>query len=168
MGSIFAYGSLMGDNTFRHYRGRRARLPGHHRSFNHASTLRWGTRDHPCPILGLSPGGECWGVVFEIPPKEEKEVLRQLDRREGAREYRRAQEEVETPAGPVESWVWLTRPERVDGALWHDEAKLLADLRSAHGMVGNGVEYVRTLVHALDLYDIDDALVRSLWEKLRP
>ena len=168
MGAIFAYGSLMGDNTFRNYEGRRARLPGYHRSFNHTSTLRWGTADHPCPVLGLSPGGECWGVAFQIPPKDEKDVLRQLDRREAAGEYRRAQERVETADGPAECWVWLTRPDRANGKHFSDETTLLSGLRSAHGMVGDGVEYVRALVHAFDLYDIDDPLVRSLWGKLRP
>jgi hypothetical protein len=33
--------------------------------------------------------------------------------------------------------------------------------------VGTGVEYVRTLVHAMELHGIHDALVETLWERLR-
>jgi hypothetical protein len=34
-------------------------------------------------------------------------------------------------------------------------------------VVGNGAEYVRTLVHALELHDLRDPLVDGLWARLR-
>jgi cation transport protein ChaC len=169
---VFSYGSLMGDNALRHYKGQPARLAGHHRSFNHASTRRWGTPEQPCPTLGLSPGGDCWGVAWAVPRGDEGEVRRTLERRldqhESGAEYRRTTATVELPAGREEAWVWLSQPEHAGGARWVDPGALERALRDAHGMVGTGVEYVRTLIHAMDLWRVDDAMIRSLWEKLKP
>ncbi|MGH7536693.1 MAG: gamma-glutamylcyclotransferase [Gemmatimonadales bacterium] len=170
---MFSYGSLMGDNALRHYNGRPAGLAGYHRSFNHASTRRWGQPEQPCPVLGLSPGGECRGVAFEIPKGDEKVALRtlehRLDRHEAGEEYARATQEIELEdGGPVQAWVWLSRPRYADGARWPEPAALEAALRAAHGVVGTGVEYVRTLIHAMDLWRIEDPMVRALWLKLKP
>jgi cation transport protein ChaC len=163
MAWVFAYGSLMGDAMLSRYRSRPARLPGYHRAFAHESRRRWGSPERPCPILGLAPGGECWGVAFEVPDGERKQVLRALERREAAGERRRERHTIETPEGPVEAWVWVSA-KRSDGA---DAASLEGRLRSAHGVVGTGSEYVRTLVHALDLHGLRDPLVDGLWTRLR-
>ena len=172
MAWIFSYGSLMGDNALRHYKGQAARLAGYHRSFNHQSTRRWGTPERPCPTLGLSPGGECWGVAWEIPRKHEKDVRRTLERRldghESGAEYDRGTARVELTTGQEEAWVWLSRPAHAGGTRWADPAALEEALRGAHGMVGTGLEYVRTLIHAMDLWRLDDEMIRSLWGKLKP
>lgn len=62
---IFAYGESMIEPELRKRGAQPALLAGYHRSFNHSSTLLWGTQDRPCPVLGLSPGGECWGLAFQ-------------------------------------------------------------------------------------------------------
>jgi cation transport protein ChaC len=166
MGWVFAYGSLMSDAMLRRYSSRPARLPGYHRAFQHASSRRWGRPDEPCPTLGLAKGGECWGVVFEIPPDEHGVVLRSVERREGASERRRETLAVETPDGTVDAWVWVSRSKRRD-AREADPAWLEERLRSAHGTVGTGPEYVRSLVQALDLHGLRDPIVDALWERLR-
>jgi len=163
---IFGYGSLMGDNALRDCRGQRALLRGYHRSFNHVSNLRWGTSEHPCPIFGLSPGGECWGVAFEVPPQSQRAVMRRLERREGTDERRQTRVKVELPEGPEEAWTWITRPERLDGYSWEDRALLAWALQSAHGIVGTGAEYVRTVVHALELHGLSDPEVQAVWERI--
>jgi cation transport protein ChaC len=155
----------MGDAVLGRYRARPARLPGYHRAFLHESRKRWGAPGAPCPILGLAPGGECWGVAFEVPDGERRVVLRALERREAADERRRVTRETETPEGPVEAWVWLSREtERRDPAA---QDGVEARLRSAHGVVGTGVEYVRTVAHALELHGLRDPLVEPLWARLR-
>lgn len=164
---IFAYGSLMGDNALRDCRGRRALLRGYHRSFNHVSNLRWGTSDHPCPIFGLSPEGECWGVAFEVPPQGQRAVLQRLERREGTDQRQKTQVTVELPEGPGEAWTWVTRPEYRNGHLWEDPDLVAHALQSAHGIVGTGVEYVRTVVHALELHGLHDLEVQSLWQRIK-
>jgi cation transport protein ChaC len=161
----FAYGSLMGDAVLGRYPARPARLPGFQRAFLHQSTRRWGTPDRPCPILGLVPGGECWGLAFQIPEAERGAVERALAKREAARERRRETRATETPEGAVDAWVWVSRAPDGRGAA--DLDGLEARLRAAHGVVGTGVEYVRTIVHAMERHGIQDPLVTTLWARLR-
>jgi glutathione-specific gamma-glutamylcyclotransferase len=166
MDCVFAYGSLMGDALLTRYQARPARLQGYHRAFNHESRKRWGQPLQPCPIVGLITGGECWGLLFEIPREDRASVLRKLERREAAGEKRCEARIVETPDGPVEARVWVSanggsHPPEID------LPRLEAQLRAAHGVVGTGTEYVRTLVHALELHGLRDPLVDELWERLR-
>lgn len=162
---VFAYGSLMGDATLWRYRARPARLPELHRVFLHESRRRWGGPDAPCPILGLSPGGECWGLAFEVPDRDRSAVRRLLEKREAARERRVENRTAETPEGPVDAWVSVSRTSGRNGGT--DLETLEARLRAAHGVVGTGTEYVRTLVHAMELHGIRDPLVETLWDRLR-
>lgn len=165
MDFIFAYGSLMGDAVLRRYRARPARLADARRAFLHESRRRWGTPESPCPILGLTEGGECWGLAFEIPDEDGGSVLRALEKREAAAERRRESRTAETPEGPVDAWVWVSRASPGNGA--SDLDALEARLRAAHGVVGTGVEYVRTLVHAMEPHGLQDPLVDTLWQRLR-
>ena len=161
----FAYGSLMGDAVLGRYPARPARLPGFQRAFVHESTRRWGTPERPCPILGLSPGGECWGLAFAIPESERGTVERALAKREAAGERRRETRPAESPEGAVDAWVWVSRA--ANGRAEADLDAIEARLRAAHGVVGTGVEYVRTVVHAMELHGIQDPLVATLWARLR-
>ena len=71
----------------------------------------------------------------------------------------------ETPEGPVDTWVWVSRPTHGNGAA--ELETIEARLRAAHGVVGTGVEYVRTVVHAMEPHGIQDPLVDALWNRLR-
>jgi len=131
----------------------------------HESRRRWGTLESPCPILGLVPGGECWGLVFEVPDAERRLVEGALDKREAAGERRRESGTTEASEGPVDAWVWVSRPSDGDGGA--DLEAVEARLRAAHGVVGTGAEYVRTLVHAMEPHGIQDPLVEALWKRLQ-
>jgi cation transport regulator ChaC len=161
---VFAYGSLMGDAVLGSYRARPARLRDYRRAFLHESRRRWGTPERPCPILGLAPGGECWGLAFEVPDGDRRAVARALAKREAAAERRCETLSAETPEGAIEAWAWVSRVP--DGGA-PDLATLEARLRAAHGVVGTGVEYVRTLVHAMEPHGLHDPLVDALWARLR-
>jgi cation transport protein ChaC len=160
---VFAYGSLMGDAVLGRYPARPAWLVGYQRSFAHQSRRRWGSPDNPCPILGLAEGGDCWGIAYSVPHEDEAKVAHDLARRETADERRRETHALATPDGSVPAWVYVSaRSRRVE-----DLETLEALLRAAHGTVGNGTEYVRTVVQALELHDLHDPLVEQLWERLR-
>ena len=165
MARVFAYGSLMGDAVLTRYPCRPARLGGFHRAFRHESRRRWGTPESPCPVVGLSPGGECWGLAFDVPKEDQTVVLRALKKREAADERKRETHTVETPDGPLDAWVWVSRGANGNGSL--DLETLEARYRMAHGVVGTGAEYVRTMVHAMELHGIRDSMVDQLWERLR-
>jgi len=155
----------MGDALLARRSSRPARLPGYKRAFLHESRRRWGTPDAPCPILGLAPGEECWGLVFEIPDDQARSAQSALEKREASDERRRETRAVETADGPVDAWVWISRETERSGS--SDVDAIAARLRSAHGVVGTGAEYVRTLVHAMEPHGIDDPLVDALWKRLR-
>jgi len=162
MAWVFAYGSLMGDAMLSRYPGRPARLTGYHRAFVHESRRRWGSPEKPCPILGLTPGGECWGIAYSVPAEDEGRVARDLARREGGAERRRETRTVETAAGEVRAWVLVSRKtHEADGP------SLETRIRGARGIVGTGPEYVRSVVHGLELHDLRDPLVDALWARLR-
>jgi len=157
----------MGDAALARYRARPARLPDYHRAFLHESRRRWGRPEAPCPILGLSPGGECWGLLFDVPDEDRARIMRALAKREAAGERRRETHTVETPDGPVPAVVWVSRHTNGKGASGPSLETLEARIRAAHGIVGTGSEYVRELVHAMELHGIEDALVDTLWKRLR-
>ena len=162
MSWVFAYGSLMGDALLGRYPARPARLAGYHREFAHESVRRWGSREAPCPILGLAAGGECWGVAYAVPDEDEPLVARNLARREAAQERRRVTQTLETAGGELRAWVFVSRS--APSSL--DPDALVARLRAAHGVVGNGAEYVRTVAHALDQHGLRDPLVEGVWARL--
>jgi cation transport regulator ChaC len=62
--------------------------------------------------------------------------------------------------------VWVSRPRTANGAGAEIET-VEARLRAAHGVVGTGTEYVRTLVHALEPHGLHDPLIETLWARLR-
>ena len=54
---VFAYGSLMWDDWEKEFSGRRQDgvvLNHFKRAFTKKSLLNWGTRERPCPTLGLA------------------------------------------------------------------------------------------------------------------
>ena len=65
----------------------------------------------------------------------------------------------------MDAWVWVSRTS--NGASGTDMETIEARLRAAHGVVGTGPEYVRTLVHAMEPHGIQDPLVATLWKRLQ-
>ncbi len=62
--------------------------------------------------------------------------------------------------------MWVTSAPNGRGEA--DLAAVEARLRAAHGIVGTGAEYVRTLVHAMEPHGIRDPLVETLSKRLQP
>jgi len=92
--------------------------------------------------------------------------MRNLGRREGAAGKRCESLEVETAQGAVAARVWVSANGH-GRDLETDRTELAPRLRAAHGVVGNGTEYVRTVVQALELHGLRDALIDELWRRLR-
>lgn len=161
MTSILAYGSLMWDNALATYPGEAVRVDGFRRAFVGENTTRWGSPEHPCPQIGLVPGDGCDAVLFDLPRGESRLILRNLGRREGAK-ARTIQ--CGTNGRRVRAKSFLPAP---GARAWEDGESLVRALLAAKGSVGTGAEYVRTLVHAMGLWKIDDPLVREIWKDVR-
>jgi len=166
---LFTYAELMGEHLLRDYDLQPALLPGYHRSFLHGSTLLWGTPQHPCPLIGLEPGGECHGLAFKAPWLARRTLLRRHQPTENREEYRRTRQPVrlrgdgDTEARAV---VWVSDQAAAGQSRWTDENVVTEALLAGHGTVGRGVEYVRTIFHALELWGLRDSLIDSVWARL--
>ena len=79
---VFGYGSLMWAPDFRFAERRAGHLFGYHRSLCIFSHRHRGTPEVPGLVMGLCPGGSCWGVAFRVPAPRVKSTLRMLWHRE--------------------------------------------------------------------------------------
>jgi cation transport regulator ChaC len=94
-------------------------------------------------------------------------MLRRLAPTEHSEEYRRLRLPVVLQDGTSQrAYVWVSRPDRIEGRGWPDEAALRDAVLAAHGTAGRGIEYVRTIFHALELWGIHDAMIEGMWSQL--
>ncbi len=79
---VFGYGSLMWSPEFRFAERRHGQLHGFHRSLCIYSHSYRGTPEKPGLVMGLCPGGSCWGVAFRIGRRTVRRTLEMLWQRE--------------------------------------------------------------------------------------
>ena len=160
MAKILAYGSLMWDNALATFNGESVHVDGYRRAFVGENTTRWGSPEHPCPQFGLVPGDGCEAVVFELPHGKRRLVLHNLAQREGTKAQTVRFQNGNGRAVKAKSFL----PSR-KAASWPDLESVISALGAARGYVGTGSEYIRTIIHAMDVWKIDDPLVREIWER---
>ncbi len=155
----------MWDNALATYDGETVRIDGLERAFVGESTKLWGTERHPCPVVGLVPGTGCEAVSFRIPFGARGRLLRMLKQREGGEGGRLRAVRVRDGDGRPQRAKMFVTPEA--SRPWDDRQAVITALREAKGVVGTGAEYIRTLIHAMELWQVDDSLVRDIWEEIR-
>jgi cation transport protein ChaC len=79
---VFGYGSLMWSPGFRAAEKSPGKVHGYHRSLCVYSHRYRGTAKRPGLVMGLCPGGSCWGTAYRIPAARVPRVLAYLYRRE--------------------------------------------------------------------------------------
>lgn len=159
---VFGYGSLIWNPGFAFLRSERAVLHGAHRALSVYSHRHRGTAETPGLVFGLSRGGSCLGVAFEVAEPEWRTAFDYLQEREqDAGVYRESRRKVHLADGTtVSALVYLVNEahRQFAGRLALDEQVRL--ISRSTGESGHNVEYVRrTAEHLLSLGIRDRALL---------
>lgn len=161
---LFAYGSLIWNPACEVIGQRVGRVRGWHRAFRLGITRWRGTREQPGLMMGLDRGGQCTGIVYELPPNALEENLDKLFRREMTRKPPTNHPRwlrVETEEGPFLAigFVMNRSGFAYAGVRSHEEtADILA---KACGHWGSGAEYLHNTITKLAEHGIRD---RNLWQ----
>jgi cation transport protein ChaC len=158
---VFGYGSLIWNPGFPFLHAERALLHGAHRSLSVYSHRHRGTAEQPGLVFGLSRGGSCLGVAFEVDAAGWPAVFDYLQAREQDRGvYREAWRQVTLAGGRrVRALAYLVNEEHPQFAGALTLRAQLDLVRGARGESGRNTDYVRnTATHLLSLGIRDRAL----------
>ena len=168
---IFGYGSLMWDDWEKQFNGRRVdgtSLKGFHRSFNKKSTTSRGTKQFPCPTLGLEPKAdcECIGTAFEIPDQFAATARAYLEDREGKSLPLTKLEIVLPDKTTIKAYVPLNNSDSPTymGRIPIEERTLMA--KRASGKRGACEDYARNILKKLNTLGINDEHVKEFVGKI--
>jgi cation transport protein ChaC len=159
---VFGYGSLIWNPGFAYLRAEKALLHGAHRALSIYSYRHRGTPEQPGLVFGLSRGGSCLGVAFEVPFELWSETFDYLQAREQDRGvYREAWRSVVLADGSrVQALAYLVNehhPQYAGRLAVGEQVRLIG--RSS-GESGRNSEYVRnTAQHLLRLGIRDKTLL---------
>jgi cation transport protein ChaC len=159
---VFGYGSLIWNPGFPYLRAEKALLRGAHRSLSIYSHRHRGTPERPGLVFGLSRGGSCLGVAFEVAAESWPAVFDYLQEREQDRGvYREAWRKVRLDTGEtVSALAYLVNeqhPQFAGRLPVTDQVRLVSGGR---GESGRNTEYVRnTARHLLSLGIRDKTLM---------
>jgi len=160
---VFGYGSLIWNPGFAYLRSEKAMLRGAHRSLSIYSFRHRGTPDRPGLVFGLSRGGSCLGVAFEVAPESWNRTFDYLQQREQDRGvYREAWRTIDLADGTrVRALAYVVNEKHPQYAGRLDIAEQVRLIGRSSGESGRNTEYVRNTAQHLLALGIRD---RSLLE----
>lgn len=159
---VFGYGSLIWNPGFKFRRSEKALLRGAHRALSVYSFRHRGTPELPGLVFGLSRGGSCLGVAFEVDEAIWPQTFDYLQDREQDRGvYREAWRPVTLASGEtVTALAYLVNEQHAQFAGRLDLAEQIRLIARSSGESGGNTEYVRnTARHLLSLGIRDKALM---------
>jgi cation transport protein ChaC len=165
---VFGYGSLIWNPGFAFLRSATARLYGAHRALSIYSHRHRGTPERPGLVFGLSRGGSCLGVAFEVEAARWPAIFDYLQAREQDRGvYREAWRNVVLDDGAtVKALAYLVNEAHVQFAGRLGLAETLQLVRASQGESGGNVEYVRNTAEHLLALGIHDKALMEIVEAL--
>ncbi len=160
---LFAYGSLIWKPDFDHVDEQIGVARGWHRAFCFRIPRFRGTVDQPGLMMALDRGGQCRGVLYELPAHGLERQFHRLFRREFTSKPANSIPRwisVMTGSGPVQALAFVmnrSSPVYAGRLPLEDVAEVLA---RACGHWGTGAEYLLNTVSHLEAKGIHDS---SLW-----
>ena len=165
---VFGYGSLIWNPGFAHVSAQQGLLKGAHRSLSIVSHHHRGTIERPGLVFGLTRGGSCRGMVFEVAEADWAEVYTYLQAREQVTAvYRDVLRPVHLADGrTINALAFLVdeRHEQFAGHLSLDQQ--LAMVRAGVGLSGRNVDYVLNTARHLSELGIRDRQLMALADLL--
>jgi glutathione-specific gamma-glutamylcyclotransferase len=164
---LFAYGSLIWKPELEHEREEPCIARGWHRAFCFRMPRFRGTPEQPGLMMALDRGGQCAGVLFDLPPGNIEVQLDKLFRREFTVKPVNSMPRwiaVQTALGRISALTFvMNRASPLYACKLHLEqvAEILA---RACGHWGTGAEYLLNTVSHLEAKGIHD---RNLWKLQR-
>lgn len=165
---VFGYGSLIWNPGFAHVSAQQGLLRGAHRSLSIVSHHHRGTVEQPGLVFGLTRGGSCRGMVFEVADADWSQVYAYLQEREQVTSvYRDVTRPVHLADGRlVGALAFLVdeHHEQFAGRLSLDQQ--LAMVRAGVGLSGRNVDYVLNTARHLRELGIRDRQLMALADLL--
>ncbi len=161
---VFAYGSLIWRAEFAVARESTGIAYGWHRSFC-MRMIRWrATKEQPGLMLALDEGGECKGVLLQIPETDLRDALLKLLRREMTSKPPSNLAkwiEVSTIDGPVNALAFVMNTAGDDYVGQLPLQDVARDISKACGHLGSNAEYLLNTVVHLEERGLHDPM---LWQ----
>jgi cation transport protein ChaC len=165
---VFGYGSLIWNPGFAHVSTQQGLLRGAHRSLSIVSHHHRGTVEQPGLVFGLTRGGSCRGMVFEVADTDWPQVYAYLQEREQVTSvYRDVMRPVHLADGRlVGALAFLVdeRHEQFAGRLSLEQQ--LAMVRAGVGLSGRNIDYVLNTARHLRELGIRDRQLIALVDLL--
>lgn len=165
---VFGYGSLIWNPGFPHVSAQQGLLRGAHRSLSIVSHHHRGTVEQPGLVFGLTRGGACRGMVFEVADAQWPDVYAYLQEREQVTSvYRDVMRPVRLADGrAIKALAFLVdeRHEQFAGHLSLEQQ--LAMVRAGVGISGRNVDYVLNTYKYLRELGIRDRQLMALADLL--
>lgn len=161
---VFGYGSLIWNPGFAYRRAVKATLRGAHRALSVYSHRHRGTPERPGLVFGLSRGGSCVGVAFEVEAALWPKVFDYLQAREMDRGvYRESWRNVVLENGrAVSALAYLVNEQHPQYAGRLDLGRQVELVRSGRGESGPNTEYVRNTAEHLVTLGIRDKTLMAI------
>lgn len=166
---VFGYGSLIWNPGFAFLSAQQGLLRGAHRSLSIISHHHRGTREQPGLVFGLTRGGSCRGMAFEVSAPLWDDVRAYLDGRELVTSVYR---DVLRPVSLADGRRVMALTYVVDEA--HEQfagqmglEQQLAMIRAGVGISGRNVDYVLNTARYLTELGIVDRALMQLVQKLQ-
>lgn len=165
---VFGYGSLIWNPGFAFISARQGLLRGAHRSLSIISHHHRGTREQPGLVFGLTRGGSCRGMAFEVAEAAWPSVRAYLEAREQVTSvYRDVSRPVVLDDGRrvmALTFVVDEQHEQFAGTLSVDEQ--LAMVRAGVGISGRNIDYVVNTARHLQQLGIRDQALFDMVRRL--
>lgn len=166
---VFGYGSLIWNPGFAHIGAQQGLLRGAHRSLSIVSHHHRGTPEQPGLVFGLTRGGSCRGMAFEVASSDWATVRAYLEKREQVTAvYRDVIRPVRLADGRVVralTFVVDEQHEQFAGKLPLDQQLLM--IRSGVGLSGRNTDYVINTAEHLRSMGIVDRQLQAIADALK-